>query len=43
MAMVHNCGNGVYFDIQIEAMNPVAISFAYLPDDCKDDAELKAK
>jgi uroporphyrinogen decarboxylase len=43
MVMVHNCGNGVYFDIQMEAMNPVAISFAYLPDDCKDDAELKAK
>jgi uroporphyrinogen decarboxylase len=24
-------------------MAPAAISFAYMPDDCKDDAELKAK
>ncbi len=43
LPIVHNCGNGVYFDIQIEAMAPAAISFAYMPDDCKDDAELKAK
>ena len=43
MVMVHNCGNGVYFDIQIEAMNPVAISHAYLPDDCQSMAELKEK
>jgi len=43
MVMVHNCGNGVYFDVQIEEMAPVAISYAYLPDDCKDMAELKAK
>jgi uroporphyrinogen decarboxylase len=43
MVMVHNCGNGVYFDAQMEAMNPVAISHAYLPDDCKSPAELKEK
>jgi len=43
MPMVHNCGNGVYFDVQIEMMKPVAISFAYMPDDCKDAAELKLK
>lgn len=43
LPFVHNCGNGVYFDIQIEAMQPAAISFAYLPDDCKDPAEMKAK
>jgi uroporphyrinogen decarboxylase len=43
MVMVHNCGNGIYFDVQMEAMNPVAISYAYLPDDCKDDVELKEK
>jgi uroporphyrinogen decarboxylase len=43
MVMVHNCGNGIYFDVQMEAMNPVAISYAYLPDDCKDNVELKEK
>ncbi|MEE9419682.1 MAG: uroporphyrinogen decarboxylase family protein [Desulfatiglandaceae bacterium] len=43
MVIVHNCGNGVYFDVQIETMQPVAISFAYTPDDCKDMAEMKEK
>jgi len=43
MVMVHNCGNGIYFDAQIEAMAPVAISFAYPADDTKDMAELKQK
>ncbi len=43
MVMVHNCGNGIYFDVQIEMMEPVAISFAYPPDDCKDMAEAKEK
>lgn len=43
MAMVHNCGNGIYFDVQIETMLPAAISFACLSDDCKDMAELKLK
>jgi len=43
MVMVHNCGNGVYFDVQMEMMNPVAISFAYTPDDCKDMVEAKEK
>ena len=41
--VVHNCGNNVYFDIQIETMAPEAISFAYLPDDCKTAEELKEK
>lgn len=41
--VVHNCGNNVYFDIQIETMAPEAISFAYLPDDCKTPEELKEK
>jgi uroporphyrinogen decarboxylase len=41
--IVHNCGNGIYFDIQIEAMNPVAFSFAYTPDDCEDMVECKEK
>jgi uroporphyrinogen decarboxylase len=43
MVMVHNCGNGIYFDVQIEAMEPVAISFAYTSDDAADMHELKAK
>jgi uroporphyrinogen decarboxylase len=43
MVMVHNCGQKVYFDVQIESMKPVAISFLYPPDDCKDFAECKEK
>ncbi|MBI5251170.1 MAG: uroporphyrinogen decarboxylase family protein [Desulfomonile tiedjei] len=43
MVMVHNCGNGVHFDTQMEAMSPVAISFAYTPDGCKDMADAKAQ
>ena len=41
--IVHNCGNNVYFDVQMETMAPEAISFAYLPDDCKTSQELKDK
>lgn len=43
MVMVHNCGNGIYFDAQIEAMEPVAISFAYEADDCETMADMKEK
>lgn len=43
MVMVHNCGNGIYFDVQIETMQPVAISFAYTPDDCQNMADAKKK
>jgi uroporphyrinogen decarboxylase len=43
MVMVHNCGNGVHFDTQMEAMQPVAISFAYTPDGCTDMVDTKAK
>jgi uroporphyrinogen decarboxylase len=43
MVMVHNCGNGVHFDTQMEAMQPVAISFAYTPDGCADMADAKTK
>lgn len=43
MVMIHNCGNGIYFDAQIETMRPQAISFLYPPDDCKDFVETKAK
>jgi len=41
--MIHNCGNKIYFDAQIESMNPVAISFMHPPDDCKDYVECKQK
>ena len=40
---IHNCGDGPYFDSQIRSMEPVAISFATLPDDCKDRKELKRR
>ena len=43
LPMVHNCGQRVYFDVQIESMKPAAISFLYPPDDCKDFAECKEK
>lgn len=43
MVMIHNCGQRVYFDAQIEYMKPSAISFLYPPDDCKDFAECKEK
>jgi uroporphyrinogen decarboxylase len=43
LTMVHNCGQNIYFDVQIETMQPAAISFLYPPDDCKDFAECKKK
>jgi len=43
MVMIHNCGNGIYFDVQIKRMKPEAISFLHVPDDCKDMEECKEK
>lgn len=43
MVMIHNCGEGIYFDAQIEAMKPEAISFLHPPDDCADLVECKEK
>ena len=43
MVMIHNCGEKIYFDAQIESMNPIAISFMYAPDDCVDFAQCKEK
>jgi uroporphyrinogen decarboxylase len=40
---IHNCGHDVYFDAQIRSMEPDAISFAHLPDDCQSRRELKEK
>lgn len=41
--MIHNCGQRIYFDAQIDSMQPDAISFLYPPDDCADFRECKAK
>jgi uroporphyrinogen decarboxylase len=43
LVMIHNCGEKIYFDAQIETMNPCAISFLHVPDDCADFAECKEK
>ena len=43
MVMIHNCGQKIYFDAQIESMRPDAISFLYPPDDCEDFAQCKEK
>ncbi len=40
---VHNCGHDLYFDAQIRSMEPDAISFAHLPDDCSTPREVKEK
>ena len=43
MNMIHNCGQKIYFDVQIEAIDPAAISFLYPPDDCESFADCKKK
>ncbi len=43
LVMIHNCGQNIYFDAQIKYMNPCAISFLHVPDDCKDFADCKEK
>jgi len=43
LVMIHNCGENIYFDAQIERMHPEAISFLYPPQDCKDFIETKEK
>jgi uroporphyrinogen decarboxylase len=43
LVALHNCGTAPYFDLQIKYIEPVLISFAYLPDDCRDNHELKVK
>jgi uroporphyrinogen decarboxylase len=43
LVMIHNCGQGIYFDAQIETMNPCAISFLHPPADCRDFTECKEK
>lgn len=41
--MIHNCGQRIYFDVQIDAIQPAAISFLYPTDDCKTFEEVKEK
>lgn len=41
--MIHNCGQRIYFDVQIKAIQPAAISFLYPSDDCESFAEVKEK
>ncbi len=41
--VVHNCGDGIYFDSQIHFMEPGIINFAHLPDDCSSRKELKRR
>jgi uroporphyrinogen decarboxylase len=43
MFMIHNCGSGIYFDVQIEMMRPEAISFDHIPDDCSSYEETQEK
>jgi uroporphyrinogen decarboxylase len=43
LVAVHNCGHAPYFDAQIRFMEPEAVSFAHLPDDCANDLELKQR
>lgn len=41
--MIHNCGEKIYFDVQIDTIQPAAISFLHPADDCKDFYEVKEK
>lgn len=43
MLMLHNCGQGVYFEEQIKRMDPVLISYQHMPPDCEDMAAIKEK
>ena len=43
MNMIHNCGQAIYFDEQIECIDPVAISFLWPAYGCKDFKETKEK
>lgn len=40
---LHNCAHGPYFDLMIRHLEPAYISYQYLPDDCKNLSEMKAK
>lgn len=43
MVMLHNCGNGVYFEKQIKRMDPILISYQHMPPDCETLKDIKEK
>lgn len=43
LVALHNCGNGIYFDMSMKWANPHVISHAYLSDDVSSWEEQKAK
>jgi len=43
LVSLHNCGTGPYLDLQLEYMQPLLVSLAYLPDDCGSLQEMKDK
>jgi uroporphyrinogen decarboxylase len=43
LVSLHNCGNGIYFDMSLKWANPHAISHAYVADDVDGWEEHKAK
>ena len=43
LVVLHNCGNGIYFDMSEKWANPNAISHAYMADDVSTWAENKEK
>ncbi len=43
LVMLHNCGQGAYFDEQYEAMKPVLVSFNHIPNGCSSFEEAVEK
>ncbi|ONI40191.1 uroporphyrinogen decarboxylase [Candidatus Epulonipiscium fishelsonii] len=43
MVMLHNCGQGAYFEAQIKRMNPCLISFLHVPHGSNSYEEVKEK
>ncbi|PAB60478.1 uroporphyrinogen decarboxylase family protein [Anaeromicrobium sediminis] len=43
MVMIHNCGAGPYFDVQLKRMNPIAFSFLHYPAECSSFEDMKEK
>lgn len=43
LVALHNCGNGIYFDMSMKWSNPITISHAYIADDVTNWEEQKAK
>lgn len=43
LVTLHNCGSRPYLDLQLEYMQPLLVTLADIPDDCRDLADMKAK